>query len=65
MKKRETQTKKLTLEARDQAVADAVRQRIIARGHEYAKNLRTGGYNTSAIEGFLMVLEVEPNKPHD
>ena len=63
MKKKEM--KKLTLEARDQAVADAVRQRIIARGREYAENLRIGGYSTSSIEGFLMVLEVEPNKPSE
>lgn len=43
----------------DQAVAEAVRRRILARGREYIANLRAGGESTYSVEGFLMVLEVE------
>lgn len=48
-----------SLDIRDQVVAEAVRQRILARGREYIANLCAGGESTSSVEGFLLVLEVE------
>lgn len=55
----DSQATQPSLEIRDQAVAEAVRRRILARGREYIANLRVGGESTSSVEGFLMVLEVE------
>lgn len=39
--------------------ATSARQQIIARGQEYARNLRSAGEDASSVEGFLLALEAE------
>lgn len=53
----------LILETMSYTNTAAVREQIIARGQEYARNLRSAGEDASAVEGFLLALEVESAEP--